>query len=110
MNPDTSHTLSITTKNLLIAIQVLLERNETNVHLTNRSLLLLRVEQEIQQFLESRVSSFVDFFELNGSDWMLNHEHRMIRRAKRFTLGFGQCLECVRNHCDRESPAFLQLD
>jgi hypothetical protein len=41
---------------------------------------------------------------------MLNHEQRMIRRAKRFTLGFGQRLECVRDHCDCESPAFLQLD
>jgi hypothetical protein len=41
---------------------------------------------------------------------MLHHEQRMIRRAKRFALGLGQCIECVRDHCDCESPALLQLD
>jgi|RhiMetdeSRZDD1v2_1073273.scaffolds.fasta_scaffold129887_5 hypothetical protein len=76
----------------------------------DRGLLLLRIEQNIEQLIERRIRSFVHLFDFNRTDWMLNHEQRMIRRAKRFTLGFGQRLECVRNHCDCESPAFLQLD
>ena len=76
----------------------------------DRGLLLLRIEQNIEQLIERRIRSFVHFFDFNRTDWMLNHEQRMIRCAKRFALGFGQCVECVRDHCDRESPAFLQLD
>lgn len=68
----------------------------------DRGSLLLRIKQDLDQLLESRVSSFVDLFGFNRPDRMLHHEQRMIRRAKRFALGFGQRLERVRDHCDCE--------
>lgn len=76
----------------------------------DRGLLLLRIEQNIEQLIERRIRSFVHLFDFNRTDWMLNHEQRMIRRAKSFAFGFGQWVERVRDHCDCESPPFLQLD
>ena len=76
----------------------------------DRGLLLLRIEQNIEQLIERRIRSFVHLFDFNRTDWMLDHQQRVIRRAKSLAFGFRQCIECVRDHCDCESPAFLQLD
>jgi len=47
-------------------------------------LLLLRIKQNIDQFVESRVSSLIDFFRFDGADRMLHDQQRMIGRAKCF--------------------------
>jgi hypothetical protein len=70
-------------------------------------LLLLRFEKNIDELVESRVGFFVHFFDLHRSDRMLHDQHRVIRRAERFALGFRQSVEGVRDHRNRKSPAFL---
>ncbi len=76
----------------------------------NRGLFLLRIEQNVNQFIESRVSLSLDLFRFHGPDRMLNHQHRMIRRAKGLALGFRKRIECVGNDGDRKPPPLLQLD
>ena len=67
-------------------------------------------EQNTHQFIERRVGALVHFFQLHRADRVLHHEHRMIRRAEGFFLGFRQSIEGVGDQRDREPAALLNLD
>jgi hypothetical protein len=49
-------------------------------------LVFSRLDQKLQQLIKSGVSAFVDFFQFYRTDRMLDDQHRVIRRAKRFFL------------------------
>jgi hypothetical protein len=71
---------------------------------------LLGRQQNIDQLMECRVRPLVDFVHFHCADGMLHDQHRMIRSAEGFLLGFCERLEGVCNHRDCEFAALLKLD
>ena len=67
-------------------------------------------KQNIHQFIERRVGALVHFFHFHRADRVLHNQHRMIRRAEGFLLGFRQRIEGVGDERDREAAALLNLD
>ena len=67
----------------------------------------LRLDQNLDQLVERGIGTFVDLFNLHRADRMLNHQHRVIRRAKSFFFRFGQRIKGVRDQSDRKSSALL---
>ena len=70
----------------------------------------LRLEQDINQLAERRVRPLVDLLLLHRAYRMLHDQHRMIRRAESFFLGFCQRVEGVGDQRHREPAALLKLD
>jgi hypothetical protein len=70
----------------------------------------LGCEQYIDQLIERRIRFLVNFVKLHGADGMLHDQHRMIRRAECFLLGFRQGIEGVGDQRYREPAALLNLD
>ena len=67
-------------------------------------------KQNINQLIERRVGLLVHFFDFDRADGMLHDQHRMIRRAESFLLGFCQRHESVGDQCDREPAALLNFE
>jgi hypothetical protein len=70
---------------------------------------LLRLDQDFDQIVKSCVSASVHFIGLYRANGVLDNKHRVVRRAERLFLGFGQHFKGVCDYSYREPAALLQF-
>ncbi len=68
---------------------------------------LLRFDEQFNEFVESRLGSFIDLVGFDRADGMLHDQHRMIRRSEGLFFRFCQRLKGMGDQSHGKPAALL---